>query len=204
MKFYGFDSAKYWQGFQNEDELFHWVCEGRFFGRQNFEEREEKSNDRSRQKKRPLYRNFVEMYIPAHPEAGANHRWSRDEVLHEALTTFDRQCRYQSMMEEHWLLEEDKELWRAVREALPVEGNSLGTVLKGLRRWVRFDDGQPFITPDPVRTDQPIWASAVKDEAQVLTWVRQNWEDVKSREKAYSVSLETSHIKKKIPSRCQR
>ncbi|KAF2651262.1 hypothetical protein K491DRAFT_637728 [Lophiostoma macrostomum CBS 122681] len=194
MKFYGFDIAKYRRGFQDEHELFDWVCEGRFFSRYNFENREEKSNDRSRQKKRPLYRKFVETYMRAHPEAGADNPWTRDEVLHDALKTFGKQCEYRGMMEEHQLLEKDKMLWQAIREALPVEGNPLATVLKGLRRWVRFSDGQPYIVPDALRTDPPIWASAVKDEALVLGWIRQHWEDVKAREKAYTVSLEALYF----------
>jgi hypothetical protein len=41
MDFYGLDKAKYWSGFKDEDDLFDWVTNGRFFSAAVFERREE-------------------------------------------------------------------------------------------------------------------------------------------------------------------
>ena len=101
MEFYGFDVAKYWTGFTNEHELFDWATSGRFFSREIFDSRTEKSNDRSRQAKRPMYRRFVEEYMPAHLSKGAENIWTRHQVLQEALDSFDKQADYNAMLEEH-------------------------------------------------------------------------------------------------------
>lgn len=84
MEFYGLDTAKYWEGFRDEHDLFEWVSKGRFFAWEIFDKRVEKSNDRSRQNKRGMYRRFVEEYMTAHPEAAKGETWTRKQVLDEA------------------------------------------------------------------------------------------------------------------------
>lgn len=197
LEFYGLDKIEYRGGFQNEHELFEWVSKGRFFNRQIFQSREEKSNDRQRQRKRHMYNRFVEEYMLSDPETGKQDRlWTREEVLEEALHMYAKHDEYQAMIKEHTLREKDNAIWQRVRDILPLEGKSLGTALKGLKRWVNFKEGQPFITSEAMITDQPLWALAVSDEDRVLAWVSQNWAEVKSLEKARAVSLENSHRNK--------
>ncbi|KAF2125552.1 hypothetical protein P153DRAFT_324991 [Dothidotthia symphoricarpi CBS 119687] len=189
MDFYGLDKAKYWAGFENEADLFNWVSKGRLFSWEVFDSRTEKANDRSRQNKRPMYRRFVEEYMPAHPDKGVGKSWTRQQVLQEALTTFDKRDEYDAMMEEHFLKEADEGLWKDIRAILPIQGNtSTRLTLQGLRRWVIFEDGEPRISSKPILEDNTMWAKVVTPESKddVLNWVKQHWVEVKALEKARS------------------
>ncbi|KAF2276549.1 uncharacterized protein EI97DRAFT_43856 [Westerdykella ornata] len=191
MKFYGLDTAKYWEGFRDEEELFEWVANGRFFHPSIFDTRQEKANDRARQRKRPMYSRFVENFMPRRIEAGSeNEPWTPEQVRKEALDTFGKHREYEEMLAEHRTRERDIAIWERVKEALPVQGKQLTTALRSLRRWVDFKDGHPFITSEAMITEQPLWGAAVVDEELVLSWVRENWEQVKKLERARVVSLE--------------
>jgi hypothetical protein len=183
MELYGLDTSKYWEGFQDEADLFAWVSRGRFFAWEIFEGRTEKSNDRTRQNKRPMYRRFVEEYMPAHPGLGGDKQWSRKEVLNEALDMFGKREQYQRMLAEHDARETEEALWTQIRQLLP-ESNTLGVALKGLRRWVDFTDGKPYITAQPL-DNSLMWTAVVPTESttDVLNWVAENWQEVKLLEK---------------------
>jgi hypothetical protein len=60
MSFYGLDTAQYHTGFATENALFDWATSGRFFDAAVFAVRMDKSNDRQRYVKRPMYRRFDE------------------------------------------------------------------------------------------------------------------------------------------------
>lgn len=186
MDFYGLDAAKYQAGFTDEEDLFDWASSGRFFFQETFESRTEKHNDRARQMKRPMYRRFVEEYMPSHPDKGAYGVWTRDEVLREAIRVFGKQADYDAMMQEHRLKTAEEELWKEIKAAVPVQSNSLTLILKGLRRWVAFEDGQPVITPEANLGEPLIWSKTVSADTRnaVLAWVHENWQHVKSLEKA--------------------
>ncbi|KAH7135467.1 hypothetical protein B0J11DRAFT_547388 [Dendryphion nanum] len=189
IEFYGFDYDKYVTGFASESEVFDWVSAGRFFARAIFDRREEKANDRARQRKRPMYSRFVEEYVPSHPEAGTGEKlWTREEVRDTALETFGKRAKYDELMAEHEIRERDNAIWQRVKEVLPVEGNSLAMTMKGLRRWVRFANGEPFIAQTAILADSPVWAKEMGDEEQTLAWVALNWKEAKSLEKARSVA----------------
>lgn len=186
LAFYGFDANKYWAGFQDEKELFEWVSKGRFFNREVFDKREEKSDDRKRQKKRHMYNRFVLDFMSAHPEAGTqNQVWTREQVLEEALNMFGKRSEYEAMMEEHEIHEKNLAIWQRIKETLtPLMGkSSLSTTLTGLRRWVVFEDGQPVITVLPMLTDGPVWGKEVTNEDEILAWVSKNWGEVRFLEK---------------------
>ena len=184
MEFYGLDAPKYWSGFRDEEDVFQWVSKGRLFAGEVFDARVEKSNDRSRQNKRPMYRRFVEEYMPAHPETGKSKHWTREEVLDEALNTFGKHEQYQAMLAEHNMKEAEEGLWENIRQLLPVTGNSLGVALKGLKRWVDFDDGRPYITAQPLENTL-IWKTIVPPDSttEVLDWIKHNWQEIKALEK---------------------
>ncbi|KAF2646641.1 hypothetical protein P280DRAFT_464842 [Massarina eburnea CBS 473.64] len=184
MRFFGLDSSRYWAGFRDYDDLFNFVSTGRFFAWVVFDHRVEKSNDRSRQSKRAMYRQFVEDYMPAHQEAGVGKTWTRQQVLEEALTMFRKHRQYDEMMEEHRMKEEEEALWKTIRDSLPVEGNSLTSALKALRRRVDFKDGQPFLAATCL--DQtPLWTKAIAADSigATLDWVLHNWQMAKRLEK---------------------
>ncbi|EMD92423.1 hypothetical protein COCC4DRAFT_162552 [Bipolaris maydis ATCC 48331] len=186
LEFYGLDVAKYQAGFTDEKDLFDWACSGRFFACETFQSRTEKHNDRARQTKRPMYRRFVEEYIPSHAGKGACKACTREEVLHEAIRVFGKQAGYDAMMEEHHLKTAEEELWKEIREAVPVQSNSLALILRGLRRWVAFENGRPLIAKEPNLAEPLVWSKFVSPDTRdvVLAWVKDNYGQVKSLEKA--------------------
>lgn len=198
MQFYGLDTAKYNIGFESETELFDWVAVGRFFSSDTFEHRVEKADDRSRQAKRPMYRRFVEDYMPGTTRLQGNF-WTRQGVLDAAVKTFDLQPEYDTMMAAHYAKETEEQLWKDIKATIPHEGKALASAVRALRRWVVFQDGIPRIAkgPSPLET-YPLWSKHVSkcNEKEVLSWVEKNWQDVKSRDKACTnASLEARHPK---------
>ncbi|KAF2467916.1 uncharacterized protein BDR25DRAFT_266373 [Lindgomyces ingoldianus] len=188
MAFLGLDISKYWTGFATEDELFEWVSRGRFFSHTFLDERTEKANDRQRIRKRGMYRRFMEEYMPTLRETGTlDEPWTRQGVLEEALTSFNKHEKYRIMMDEYVTQERSDALWKRIKETLPLEGSSLGMTLKGLKRWVGFKDGQPYISPTRLTDDPPTWILAMGNTGvdQVLVWVKENWAEAKALEKTY-------------------
>jgi hypothetical protein len=183
LEFYGLDRTKYRAGFQDEADLFEWISKGRFFAWEVFEHRVEKSNDRQRHTKRDMFRRFVDDYMPAHQDAGKENSWTRQQVLEEALTVFNKRNQYDAMMAVHNEKEAEEALWKQIKESLPVGANSMATVLKSLRRWVDFKDGQPFITASCLE-ETPLWSRVVTAESTqaTLDWVAANWALAKTLE----------------------
>ena len=132
-----------------------------------------------------MYRRFVEEYMPARPDTGTANTWTRQEVLHKALDRFDKHAEYNSMMEAHRQKEDEEKLWQDIRAAISAEGYSLSLALKGLRRWVEFQDGKPRIAANPNLDEYSRWIGhiAANDRDEVLAWVRDNWREVKALEK---------------------
>tara|TARA_R110002003_G_scaffold534_6_gene20255 strand:- start:34113 stop:35273 length:1161 start_codon:yes stop_codon:yes gene_type:complete len=194
MEFYGFDIAKYHNGFTDETDMFDWATSGRFFSASEFAERTEKSNDRSRQHKRPAYARFVENYMPAHADKKASTKWTQEQVLKEALVNFDKQAEYTAMMEEHRNIKAEEQLWDTIRAVLPVQGNSQKSALRGLRRWVVFENGEPRIACDPILDDHPAWVTSMAPGSTetLLEWVKNNWEEAKALEKARAAAAKTA------------
>jgi hypothetical protein len=195
LEFYDFvDNDKYWAGFKDEDELFDWASSGRFFSHEMFEARVEKAKDRTRRKKRDMYQRFVDEYMPAHFDKDADIGWTREEVLHDAITAFDKQDEYAKMMDEHHFKASEEALWKDIRTAIGVTSKSLPTILKGLRRWVTFEGGQPKITPEPNLETPLVWSKFITAENKddVLAWVGNNWEAVKTLEKARANAAKTA------------
>jgi hypothetical protein len=194
MEFFGLDTARYWAGFSDEVDLFNWATSGRFFSPTIFENRVEKSNDRSRQAKRPMYARFVEEYMPAHTDKNTSSNWSRQHVLEEAIETFDKQAEYKLMIDEHKFKGAEEKLWQELREIVPAQGNSLTVAMKGLRRWVKFLDGVPHIAAEPDLDDRPAWTMlmAPGSKESLLGWVKDHWEEAKVAEKARAAAAKAA------------
>jgi hypothetical protein len=186
MDFYGLDKAKYWSGFNDEYDLFDWVSNGRFFSAAVFACREEKHNDRARQTKRPMYAHFVEDYMPAHTDKNAANVWTRQQVLEEALKTFDKQAEYDTMIDEHQFKEDEETLHAQVKTILPIESkSSKALAFKALKRWVIFENGEPKIATES-RGDTPTeWSRLVTPGRRddFMEWVKVHWHEAKVLEK---------------------
>jgi hypothetical protein len=197
MKFYGLDTVKYWAGFRDETEIFDWVSSGRFFAPTVFARRVEKSNDRSRQAKRPMYRRFVEEYMPAHTDKNASTIWTRQEVLEEAVNFFCKQTEYNEKIAEHTSRQNELTLWGQIRTTLPMTSKtSQDYALKSLRRWVVFQNGRPSIATEANLDDPAIWTSLMEPGslASLLTWVTDHWEEAKVLEKARASAAKSAAL----------
>lgn len=194
MEFYGLDKTKYWAGFADQIELFDWATNGRFFSPSIFERRVEKHNDRARHAKRPMYARFVDEYIPGLADKPST--WTRQEALQEALDMFDKQEEYDGMIQEHQFKEAEETLWQKIRTVLPPEGNSLLVALRGLRRWVKFADGKPYIANEPALEDKPVWTKLMSPGSDeiLLSWVLLHWEEAKLLEKARAAAAKEAAI----------
>jgi hypothetical protein len=133
-----------------------------------------------------MYRRFVEEYMPKHADKSGECAWTREKVLEEAIEIFSVEAEYDAMMEEHHFKETEEEIWREVREVVPLEGTSLVTALRGLRRWVAFENGEPLLAAVPDLEDKPSWSKlmAPGSNESLMNWVKEHWEAAKALEKA--------------------
>lgn len=199
IEFLGVSYDRYNGGFASNEDVFAWCLAGRFWGEKVIDDilegrlrvKEEgegmHAGDRQRMRKRDMFRNFVEEYIPSHEELWKGKKgWDRQEVLKEALECFDVKETYESMIGEYWKEEREKALVEEIKSVVPEEGERLGQVMKGLKRWVAWEDGGPIMRDEDVEIgDRPKWLALVKDEEKepLLTWVRENYQELRRREK---------------------
>lgn len=193
MDFYGYDKAKYYEGFADETEMFDWATNGRYFYWKVYEDRDENSNDRSRMNKRPMFRRFVHEYMPICGKGTVTDmetqkaRPCRQDVLQEALRMFDRYKEYEAIILEHKTKGVEDALWLQINNSIPSQNAGRSIILKGLKRWVAFHEGDPYITEQPIATSLKLkWSDYVSDEAipDILVWITENQEQIRKLEEA--------------------
>ena len=59
------------------------------------------------------------------------------------METFNRHEEYDSMLRLYNAKVKEDELWRKIAEVIPLQGEKLNLVLRGLKRWVQLEDGKP-------------------------------------------------------------
>lgn len=188
MKFLGLDEEAYARGFDSVEEIFQWICAGRFFTRELLDQRRENSNDRARHRKRPMFRRFLEEWVPANPDAGLNKPvWTREQVMEEALKTFGKREEYRAMVEEKIAKDKEDALWAKIKALLPLENEQLGEAMRGLRRFLRVEDGQPVVCTswdNEIADRQPLLPGLNEEsEKRLLEWIRGHWEELKKMER---------------------
>ncbi|OJD33483.1 uncharacterized protein BKCO1_3000083 [Diplodia corticola] len=214
LAFFGLDAARYHAGaFAREADIFAWVAASRLFDRnavvprggsgsgsaeQQQQQRppSENHNDRARRAKRGMYRRFVEEWVPAHPEAGADCAWSRERVLDAALDAFEKRAEHDERLAAHRLACREDALWRAVKATVPRKGDSLALVVRGLKRWVSVEEGVLTLRDEPLDDVGRVrpWLERMGGgegrggEEEVLRWVAENWVDVQAKEKAWAAA----------------
>lgn len=206
LAFFGLDPAPFEEeagdgAFESEDDVFAWVASGRFFdryavvprgggggGEEEKRPESENHNDRARRAKRGMYRRFVDEWVPAHPEAGAECAWTREAVLEEALEVFGKRAEHDERLAEYRLATREEELWRAIKEKVPRKGASLALVVRGLKRWVRAEGGTLTLCDEPLLEEKKLWLRYMGEngEEEVLRWVEEHWVEVQVKEKAFA------------------
>lgn len=204
LAFLGLDQEEFERGFESVEELFEYAAGGRFFRRGSYFKDELKSNDRQRLKQREIYRRFVEEYLPTHPELGieavdkgthsddgrqsaGDGTISRASVLDEALDTFNVRSRYDTMIAEWETKQQEAQMWRKVAAVVPLEGDKLNLVIRGLKRWVTSNsEGELYLRDKPILDGTgglPMLKAEDGGEEKLLDWVSNNWGVVKEKEK---------------------
>ncbi|KAK7188936.1 hypothetical protein DPSP01_013075 [Paraphaeosphaeria sporulosa] len=212
MDFYGYDKAKYYQGFDSETELFDWATNGRYFHWKVYQDREENSNDRSRINKRAMFRRFVYKYMPScgngtktssHTEDDESDTKkaapSRQEVLQDALLMFGRHKEYNAIISEHKTQGVEEAIWLQINNSISSDNAARGTILKGLKRWVAFKDGHPYVTEQPISTSTKLkWSEHVSNDAlpEISSWIAENQEQIGKLEEERANEARKAGMKK--------
>ncbi|KAF2096040.1 hypothetical protein NA57DRAFT_78810 [Rhizodiscina lignyota] len=188
LSFLGLDEAKWKEGFATADELYEWCCQGRFFGPESFERAVENANDRQRMAKRKMFSDFTKDWLVNHRARvwpDERRRWTRAQVLHEALGYFGKHI-YDEKMRDWRSEHEEKELWERLAAEIPEEGDRLKAVRRALRRWTRFENGGPQLSDEAI-LEEPLrkWVleTSHADEENLSQYVRTSWEEAKRRER---------------------
>jgi hypothetical protein len=118
LEFLGLEVEKFWKPFGRREEMFEYVSGNRFFWRDRYVEEAFKHNDRSRMAKRPIYREFVEEWLPSHPEVEGTDRKTKEYYLEEVLERFGKRDEYNEKLDA-WRKEQEekKEKKRRILEA---------------------------------------------------------------------------------------
>lgn len=188
LEFLGLDPDPYVnKAFRTDEEIFAWCVRGRFYGPKARERENENASDRNRYVKRKMFTRCINEWIPAHPEVWEGRRvWSREDVVAEAVRFFGVEDGYEELVAAHRKKVGEDALLAAIREAVP-DKEKLGEVMRGLKRFVRWEDGHPALCEDVGEAvdEKQQWTADVKDDerAGVVEWVRANWEELHEREK---------------------
>lgn len=198
LNFLGLDVGKWERGFDSDDEVFEWCLRGRFWGKKVVTDvlagrhRElgdgvgMHSGDRRRMNKRPMFRACVEEFIPQHRDLWMGKRdWEREEVLEEALKCFGVGEEYEKKLEDSTNVLKERELLEEIKKVIPEEDERLDKVLKGLKRWVRWENGKPIMSNEADEIgDKPKWLALVQEEEKegLLTWLAENHQELRRRE----------------------
>ncbi|KAH7403747.1 hypothetical protein BKA64DRAFT_694425 [Cadophora sp. MPI-SDFR-AT-0126] len=197
LEFLGLDPERWWRSFGSQDEMFAYAAECRMFWvKEKLEDGEGegdvagqeggtagkkklKHNDRQRLEKRPIFRSWIEDFIPTCRAQGLYlaMQTSREQIRDEAFEKFGVKDEYEARLKE-WRFERHKdELWRsAIKGSVPVEGvdpqfrAASVKYLKGVIMEGGLWEGRTV--KEGGRDEEGMW-----DSDQVRWFVMENWEE---------------------------
>lgn len=198
LAFLGLDESRYWQEFNTVEELFAYAATCRFFNPKKYDpvtiRGDLKSNDRARAKKRAVFRMWVEEYLPAHvkdaPADEISAGMSREEVVEDAQRCFGVTTQYQERRTDGIREIGRDRMWTQIRKELDIDADSVGVVMRGVKREVVCEEGQ-FQT-----TIQRAYAE--DDFDQVVEWARENWKEIEQRQRGSEKEKSTKHLLAKL------
>lgn len=194
MAFLGLDHEMYSeQEFTSNEEIYDWCATGRLYTPPSLtrasEGGNETANDRQRDKKRPMFTICMNEYYPKHPELFANRQvYSREDVIQECLNHFPHaKPAYEAALAEHKQAMSQKHVLEQIKVTVPAENEKLAEIIRGLKRFVRYTNGQPCLAEDHKEaiTERPNWIEHVNSDstpAKFLAFVSDNWEAVRGLE----------------------
>ncbi|KAL6246135.1 hypothetical protein RBB50_007288 [Rhinocladiella similis] len=145
-----------------------------------------KHKDRAKFNKRPAFHYWINTYLPAHVDdkPGKDAHLTRDEVVEDAKKYFGNDfAREFDVRKVKWTRRtEADQLWSDIEKSLPIQGNQLGYVMRRMKSDITGNEDTDDISLAEVR-------EAFLEERfnDVLAWAKDNWEEVRDRQKKLQV-----------------
>ena len=205
LEFLGLDQARWWKRFASPREMFEYAATNRFFWADDAtkevdeDKKELKHNDRKRMKLRPVFRQWIEEFIPECRQQGryGHEAPSRDQTRNEAFQRFGVQDEYERKLKAFQRERQTDEIWRsAIKGGVPLEDvppEFRSAAIRGLKAIILegdFSDG--VVPPEPL-----VQEGGLHDIEKVIEFVGANWRRVGeiNMEKLRARALE--HMEKK-------
>ncbi|TVY43544.1 hypothetical protein LSUB1_G002457 [Lachnellula subtilissima] len=217
LNFIGIDEKRWWKPFSSQSEMFNYAAGCKLFWvREKDAEEEEydvvgdlpaegqeggevgkkklKHNDRQRMAKRPIFNDWITVFIPKCREEGlyTEQKPTQNEIRDEAFKQFGVQKEYEEKLASWKLLRHKDEILREViKGSIPIEDvdqQFRAASIRTIKAVVL--EGQEFqgVIPEAVKQD----ARGFYDVAAVKAFVQANWEE------AGRVGLERLLVKSRL------
>jgi len=194
MEFLSLDKHRYHRGFGSERQLFDWAVSSRLFNRKLVEKRRDNSEMRSRMEKRPMFRRFMSEYLPALSDVNADSLETRETLANVALLFFDKGDEFNTRRAKVLIENAEEHAWYVIKTTIltplaKLENKRLNEVVRALKRFVAFKDGEPYICDEPEMDAecQARFAFCITESDEVKPklreWILDHCEQVKSRER---------------------
>lgn len=193
MEFMGLDAERYRTGFEDEEQVFHWIREGRFFRRiakrttvtatspEAADDEARVKGDSAREPKRRMLARFGTYSSAFTPSLDSE--TSPSQVALEAATFFDKRKQYDTQLQHCLAQVQDFNFWQQVRSALPGSSSRRARIIKSLKKWVRVEGGEMRVSEEPM--DRSPLSVGTEDElAGRLKWIVEHWVEVYVKEKS--------------------
>lgn len=184
LKFLGMEEERYWRPFPRKRDLFKYVSTCRFYDPMRFGDRAEmKANDRQRIKKRSLFHEWVDQYLPTVRESQKG-EWaekSREDILGIVKAWFGVGERFEKQKRDELTRIRRQTIWSEIRKDLPIEGTRLGIAMKGLKADIAGTvEGQPA---EDSRNESEVrkWFEA-NDFDAVKKWAMDHWAEIEEQQ----------------------
>jgi len=208
LMFLGLDEDRWWRQFKSKEEMFKYATGCRMFWvkeADNLDGAEEdktpeagattthdiegqeggekgrkklKHNDRQRMAKRPIFKEWIDEFIPRCREGGifGTPRASREQIQQEAVADFGVKEEFNIRVKEWKLMKHQDDIRRVViKGSIPIDGidpsfraAAIRTLQATIMEGVKFEG----VTPKAAMKDQ----GGFYDMEQVMRFVQENWE----------------------------
>jgi len=201
LEFLGLDEERWWAEFGTRREMFEFATECRMFwvkekenegeegvgdvvgeveigGQEGGEKGKKKlkHNDRQRMAKRPIFKEWIEEFIPAMREEGRFGlcKITREQVMEEAFEKWDVKAEYEERLKAWRLVRHEEELWREViKGSIPEDVNPQlrGAAIRQLKAVIMEGDEWEGTVPDAAKKNE----DGFHDLEVVRKFVLENW-----------------------------
>jgi len=141
-----------------------------------------------------MFRRFMSEYLPALSDVNADSLETRETLANVALLFFDKGDEFNTRRAKVLIENAEEHAWYVIKTTIltplaKLENKRLNEVVRALKRFVAFKDGEPYICDEPEMDAecQARFAFCITGSDEVKPklreWILDNWEEVKSRER---------------------